>query len=196
MYIQLLSLGWGLFHLHYSKFETINYLLYCINCIALPVQCLSTHPWWTFTYSTLQRPISRSTRWLGSSLGRDWPSQRGLTRFSNGPSLRMDMNTAAGTHTPMEMGMGMANPDCIAVRTDMWEDAFRKQSMDRYCVKSLKCTMCTVITSWSTPPGVLWSIIGVKTSGRKFSFTTGIIIFTSPYLLSLKQVVGQWEWLI
>ena len=141
MYIQLLSLGWGCFHLRYSKM--FNYKLYCLNCLPLPLQCLSTHPWWTSTFSTLQRPRSTSTKLLGCSLGRD--PQRGLTLSGSAPSLRMDMNSslsmAAGTHKLM--GTVMATPDCTTVRTDM-ADAFRKQSMDRYCVESLwHTTVCT-----------------------------------------------------
>lgn len=62
VYTVFFSLGWGYFLLHYSSSETVNHLLHCIHCVSLCVQCLSTRPWWTSTYSTLQTPRSRSTK--------------------------------------------------------------------------------------------------------------------------------------
>lgn len=167
------------------------YPLYCINCGCLLLQCLSTHPWWMSTFSILQRPKSTSTKLLGSSLGRDLPPRRGLIQSSSAHSLGMDMNpplSTAGTHTPM--GMVMAMQDCTTIRTDMWEDASRKRSMDRYSVKSLKHTMSTVSTSWCKPPGVSYPIIGVETTERKCYFTSDTSTFPSHHL----QDVGPQLW--
>jgi len=167
---------------HCCKCSSILYKLGSL----LP-QCLSTHPWWTSTSSTLQMPKSRSTKSRWSSQDRDRPPQMGLTRSSSAPSPGMDTNppmtTAAGTHTPAETGI--TQPERTTIRTDTSGDAFKRQMMDRYCVKSLKHTMYTVITSWANPPGVSSPLGGVDTSEGACCFTTGTVTLPSRPLLWL-----------